>query len=165
MPYILIFGCRTLVATEPPIWVLCALFWIYYLPFIGQMPANNSIYSKVRQASVFDIQFITKHTYPSLSSQLVGDANISTYFSILEVTKTLGRASAGYLIGASYDTVGPCVLWCGTTSLCAELCHTSLQNILWNHPTHGLPQVYVPWNLVGSICTVFLRLGPTECGC
>ena len=86
MVFALVLGCNT--RSEPKIWELSSLFCLYYIPFIGQMPANNSMYSK-----------------------LVGTRHRGLYVSLLETSKTLARAIAGYLIGATYAAVGACVLW------------------------------------------------------
>eukprot|EP00747_Dinoflagellata_sp_TGD_P202778 gnl/TRDRNA2_/TRDRNA2_76340_c0_seq1.p1 gnl/TRDRNA2_/TRDRNA2_76340_c0~~gnl/TRDRNA2_/TRDRNA2_76340_c0_seq1.p1 ORF type:complete len:335 (-),score=26.54 gnl/TRDRNA2_/TRDRNA2_76340_c0_seq1:118-1008(-) len=85
-----LFGCdpTKLGGHAPPLWLLVTLAGIYWVPFIGQMPANNAIYSK-----------------------LVGRRHRGLYNALLEMSKTFARAVSGYLIGATYATAGPCVLW------------------------------------------------------
>merc|ERR1719231_1043768 len=86
--FVWLFGCRQSNDPVPPVWELWTLYTIYYIPFIGQMPANNSIYSK-----------------------LVGRRGVGAYQAILEMSKAIARALAGYIIGYAYAGGGPCFLW------------------------------------------------------
>ncbi|KAJ8608630.1 hypothetical protein CTAYLR_008721 [Chrysophaeum taylorii] len=85
-------GCSS---RPPPLAVVWVLFSLYYAPFIGQMPSNNAMYSK-----------------------LVSDnPNIGLFQSILEVSKSTARALAGLAIGRAYAVSGPCGLWLATLAI------------------------------------------------
>lgn len=82
-----------------PLWLLWLIFSLYHVPFISQMPSNNSVYSK-------------------LISNAAGP-NQGVYQSLLEISKSLARAGAGLTIGVAYSTAGPCVLWAATLGIWA----------------------------------------------
>lgn len=94
------FGCPSLSGRGgAPLWLLWVLFSVYYVPFIGQMPSNNSVYSKLISAAAGPHQGV--------------------YQSLLEISKSLARAGAGLTIGVAYSTAGPCVLWAATLGIWA----------------------------------------------
>lgn len=88
-------SCDILPISLPLLW---CLFSLYYAPFIAQMPANNSMYSKL----VSDYQ-----------------GSIGTFQACLEVSKSSARAFAGLAIGRAYAHAGPCGLWGYTLALWA----------------------------------------------
>jgi len=88
VPFSLIYGnCLSGVAT-PPEWLLVLFFCLYNVAFLGQMPANNSLYMK-----------------------LVGSRRYGVYQALLEWIRSCGRLSAGYLIGEAYGRFGDAALW------------------------------------------------------
>ena len=96
------FGCPSLLVADDaprPLWLLWLIFSLYHVPFISQMPSNNSVYSK-------------------LISNAAGP-NQGVYQSLLEISKSLARAGAGLTIGVAYSTAGPCVLWAATLGIWA----------------------------------------------
>eukprot|EP00931_Biecheleriopsis_adriatica_P050499 TRINITY_DN29241_c0_g1_i1.p1 TRINITY_DN29241_c0_g1~~TRINITY_DN29241_c0_g1_i1.p1 ORF type:complete len:349 (+),score=43.03 TRINITY_DN29241_c0_g1_i1:98-1048(+) len=86
LPYATLFGCSE--GAVPPLWLNVFLNCAYNVGFLLQMPANNSIYTK-----------------------LIGSRNKSIYVAILEVSKGLARMVSGFLVGAAYARLGPCALW------------------------------------------------------
>mmetsp|Transcript_56693 Transcript_56693/g.152854 ORF Transcript_56693/g.152854 Transcript_56693/m.152854 type:complete len:214 (-) Transcript_56693:63-704(-) len=94
IPYMLAYGCQC--CSEPPLWFLAAAYWLYNVPFLLQMPANNSIYTR-----------------------LVGQSSQGVWIALLEMSKTFARIIAGYAIGRAYDTLGPCLLWSLTLGIWA----------------------------------------------
>lgn len=94
----LVYGCP-LLGLGRPLWGIWVLFACYYAPFIGQMPSNNAVYSKLIAAAA--------------------GPNQGTYQSLLEISKSLARAGAGLTIGAAYASAGPCALWGATLAIWA----------------------------------------------
>mmetsp|Transcript_43361 Transcript_43361/g.92836 ORF Transcript_43361/g.92836 Transcript_43361/m.92836 type:complete len:460 (-) Transcript_43361:213-1592(-) len=87
LPFALVYGCHAFPG-ETPLWVLVLLHNAFFIPHMAQMPSNNAIYA-----------------------QLVGTRGRGIYFSLLEMSKTLARIIAGYLIGLAYTSLGSCPLW------------------------------------------------------
>ena len=50
-------------------------------------------------------------------SKLIGGEHVGLYTSLLEMSKTIARAVAGYMIGAAYGSMGSCALWLLTLAI------------------------------------------------
>ena len=91
--YAALFGCPSLsgAGATRPLWLFATVYTAYHVPFLAQMPSNNSIFTKLVA------------TQPDRAA-------VGFYVALLEIFKGLARAFAGYFVGrlAADD---PCALW------------------------------------------------------
>ena len=113
--FVWLFGCRQSNDPVPPVWELWTLYTIYYIPFIGQMPANNSIYSKLVGRRGVGAYQVFCPRIPSGGMHMPHRKPLTflcvPWQAILEMSKAIARALAGYIIGYAYAGGGPCFLW------------------------------------------------------
>jgi hypothetical protein len=88
--YAALFGCPSLLgpAAPRPLGLFATVYALYHVPFLAQMPSNNSIYTKL----------------------VAREQDAGFYLALMEIFKGLARAAAGYAVGA-LAADDPCRLW------------------------------------------------------